>query len=72
MHCGANAAQDSALTRFSPIDPRISKVSFSLAADCVELRWSRIGLHEGYKKFDGTPDKLDKQALHEIYAMEVL
>jgi phosphonate transport system ATP-binding protein len=31
-----------------------------------------IGLQDGYKKFDGTPDKLDKQALHEIYAMEVL
>jgi phosphonate transport system ATP-binding protein len=31
-----------------------------------------IGLHEGYKKFDGTPGELDKQALQEIYAMEVL
>jgi phosphonate transport system ATP-binding protein len=31
-----------------------------------------IGLHEGYKKFDGPPAKLDKQALQEIYAMEVL
>jgi phosphonate transport system ATP-binding protein len=31
-----------------------------------------IGLQDGYKKFDGTPAQLDKQALHEIYAMEVL
>jgi ABC-type phosphate/phosphonate transport system ATPase subunit len=31
-----------------------------------------IGLQDGYKKFDGTPAQLDKQALHEFYAMEVL
>ncbi|HUL56677.1 MAG TPA: phosphonate ABC transporter ATP-binding protein [Usitatibacter sp.] len=31
-----------------------------------------IGLQDGRKKFDGPPAKLDKQALHEIYAMEVL
>ncbi len=31
-----------------------------------------IGLQDGHKKFDGPPAKLDKQALHEIYAMEVL
>ncbi|HLX24606.1 MAG TPA: phosphonate ABC transporter ATP-binding protein [Usitatibacter sp.] len=31
-----------------------------------------IGLQDGRKRFDGPPAKLDKQALHEIYAMEVL
>jgi len=31
-----------------------------------------IGLQDGLKKFDGPPAKLDKQALQEIYAMEVL
>jgi len=31
-----------------------------------------IGLQDGVKKFEGPPDKLDKQALHDIYAMEVL
>ena len=31
-----------------------------------------IGLQDGVKKFEGTPDKLDKRALEEIYAMEVL
>jgi len=31
-----------------------------------------IGLQDGVKKFEGTPDKLDKAALQEIYAMEVL
>jgi phosphonate transport system ATP-binding protein len=31
-----------------------------------------IGLQDGVKRFEGPPDKLDKQALHDIYAMEVL
>jgi phosphonate transport system ATP-binding protein len=31
-----------------------------------------IGLQDGIKKFEGPPDKLDKAALQEIYAMEVL
>ena len=31
-----------------------------------------IGLQDGIKKFEGPPAKLDKQALQEIYAMEVL
>jgi ABC-type phosphate/phosphonate transport system ATPase subunit len=31
-----------------------------------------IGLQDGMKKFEGTPDELDKKALQEIYAMEVL
>ena len=31
-----------------------------------------IGLQDGVKKFEGPPDKLDKAALQEIYAMEVL
>ena len=31
-----------------------------------------IGLQDGVKKFEGPPDKLDKRALEEIYAMEVL
>ena len=31
-----------------------------------------IGLQDGVKKFDGPPAQLDKQALQEIYAMEVL
>ena len=31
-----------------------------------------IGLQDGIKKFEGTPEQLDKKALQEIYAMEVL
>ena len=31
-----------------------------------------IGLQDGMKKFEGPPAQLDKQALQEIYAMEVL
>ncbi len=31
-----------------------------------------IGLQDGIKKFEGPPARLDKQALQEIYAMEVL
>ena len=31
-----------------------------------------IGLQDGIKRFDGTPSELDKSALQEIYAMEVL
>jgi phosphonate transport system ATP-binding protein len=31
-----------------------------------------IGLQDGVKKFEGTPAELDKKALQEIYAMEVL
>ena len=31
-----------------------------------------IGLQDGVKKFEGPPAKLDKRALQEIYAMEVL
>ena len=31
-----------------------------------------IGLQDGIKKFDGRPDELDKAALQDIYAMEVL
>ena len=31
-----------------------------------------IGLQDGVKKFDGPPAELDKRALQEIYAMEVL
>jgi phosphonate transport system ATP-binding protein len=31
-----------------------------------------IGLQDGMKKFEGSPDQLDKRALQEIYAMEVL
>ena len=31
-----------------------------------------IGLQDGSKRFEGPPDRLDKQALQEIYAMEVL
>ena len=31
-----------------------------------------IGLQDGVKRFEGPPAKLDKQALQEIYAMEVL
>jgi phosphonate transport system ATP-binding protein len=31
-----------------------------------------IGLQDGVKKFEGTPAELDKRALQEIYAMEVL
>ena len=31
-----------------------------------------IGLQDGVKKFEGRPAGLDAQALHEIYAMEVL
>ena len=40
-----------------------------LACDfCTQV----IGLQDGIKKFEGPPAKLDKQALQEIYAMEVL
>jgi phosphonate transport system ATP-binding protein len=40
-----------------------------LACDfCTQV----IGLQDGVKKFDGPPDRLDKRALQEIYAMEVL
>src|SRR5450631_109589 len=31
-----------------------------------------IGLQDGVKKFEGNPSELDKRALQEIYAMEVL
>jgi ABC-type phosphate/phosphonate transport system ATPase subunit len=31
-----------------------------------------IGLQDGVKKFEGRPAELNAQALHEIYAMEVL
>jgi phosphonate transport system ATP-binding protein len=31
-----------------------------------------IGLQDGVKRFEGTPAELDKKALQEIYAMEVL
>jgi phosphonate transport system ATP-binding protein len=31
-----------------------------------------IGLQDGVKKFEGRPAQLDRHALHEIYAMEVL
>jgi phosphonate transport system ATP-binding protein len=31
-----------------------------------------IGLQDGAKKFEGTPAELDKKALQEIYAMEIL
>ena len=31
-----------------------------------------IGLQDGMKKFEGTPAELDKAALRDIYAMEVL
>ncbi len=31
-----------------------------------------IGLQDGIKKFDGTPQEVDKQALESIYAMEIL
>lgn len=31
-----------------------------------------IGLQDGVKKFEGRPSELNAQALHEIYAMEVL
>ncbi|HET8608244.1 MAG TPA: phosphonate ABC transporter ATP-binding protein [Burkholderiales bacterium] len=31
-----------------------------------------IGLQDGVKKFEGAPDELDRHALEEIYAMEVL
>jgi phosphonate transport system ATP-binding protein len=31
-----------------------------------------IGLQDGVKKFEGRPGELNAQALHEIYAMEVL
>jgi phosphonate transport system ATP-binding protein len=31
-----------------------------------------IGMQDGVKKFEGRPSQLDKQALREIYAMEVL
>jgi phosphonate transport system ATP-binding protein len=31
-----------------------------------------IGLQDGVKKFEGRPRELNEQALHEIYAMEVL
>jgi len=31
-----------------------------------------IGLQDGIKKFDGPPAELDKRALQDIYAMEVL
>ena len=31
-----------------------------------------IGLQDGVKKFEGTPAELDKAALQDIYAMEVL
>ena len=31
-----------------------------------------IGLQDGVKKFDGPPAELDKAALQDIYAMEVL
>jgi phosphonate transport system ATP-binding protein len=31
-----------------------------------------IGLQDGIKKFEGPPDELDKAALQDIYAMEVL
>ena len=31
-----------------------------------------IGIQEGTKMFEGTPDTLNKEKLHEIYAMEVL
>jgi len=40
-----------------------------LACDfCTQV----IGLQDGVKKFDGPPAQLDKRALQEIYAMEVL
>ena len=40
-----------------------------LACDfCTQV----IGLQDGVKKFDGPPARLDKAALQEIYAMEVL
>ena len=31
-----------------------------------------IGLQDGIKKFEGPPAELDKAALQDIYAMEVL
>ena len=31
-----------------------------------------IGLQDGIKMFEGTPEELDKEALHQIYALEVL
>ena len=31
-----------------------------------------IGIQEGIKMFEGTPESLNKEKLHEIYAMEVL
>jgi phosphonate transport system ATP-binding protein len=31
-----------------------------------------IGLQDGIKKFDGPPSSVDKHALADIYAMEVL
>jgi phosphonate transport system ATP-binding protein len=31
-----------------------------------------IGLQDGVKKFEGSPDALDERAMHEIYSMEVL
>jgi phosphonate transport system ATP-binding protein len=31
-----------------------------------------IGLQDGRKKFEGNPGELDKRALQDIYAMEVL
>ena len=31
-----------------------------------------IGLQDGFKKFDGPPASVDKHALADIYAMEVL
>jgi hypothetical protein len=31
-----------------------------------------IGLQDGIKKFDGPPAELDKRALQDIYALEVL
>jgi phosphonate transport system ATP-binding protein len=41
----------------------------SLACDfCTRI----IGLQDGVKKFEGTPAQLDRRALDEIYAMEVL
>jgi phosphonate transport system ATP-binding protein len=31
-----------------------------------------IGLHEGVKRFDGPPERIDKAVLADIYSMEVL
>jgi phosphonate transport system ATP-binding protein len=66
----------------SSLDPKISREVMTLIREIarefhdVDLACDFctrvIGLQDGLKKFDGPPAELDKAALQDIYAMEVL